>query len=213
MTATPINAPTGPWLSPQWSGLNLQRVGPLTLVVVALLAILPLAFVTIRWLLLATRRPAKYPPGPPIRLGWGNVHQFPPVFQYMQMHAWAKKYGPVMGLKLGVQNLVVLNDAEVIHELFVKRANSFSERAGMYIAQNHILPEGADTYSLVMRNHYNQQIRSQAKHLLVGAGLTNLVSMQKARGAHLINNLLGSGERWADHLKAWYVYFWGLSGR
>ena len=184
--------------------LRMPRIDSPSLMLAASLIVLPLVYSVIQWLL-STRRPASYPPGPPTRLGYGNVHQIPKLFQYMQMHAWAKEYGPIMGLKLGTQNLIVLNDASVVYELLVKRANSFSERAGMYIAQNHILPEGADTYSLVMRNDYNQQIRSMTKHMLVGAGLSNLVPMQKARGTHLVFNLLQYGDQWEQHLKSWYV--------
>ena len=184
--------------------LKIPRVFSPSLILAAGLIVLPLLYNALRWLL-STRRPANFPPGPPTRLGYGNVHQIPKLFQYMQMHAWAKEYGPIMGLKLGTQNLVVLNDASLVYELFVKRATSFSERSPMYIAQNHILPEGADSYSLVVRDDYNQRFRSMAKHMLVGAGLSNLVPMQKARGTNLIFNLYQSGDQWEAHLKKWYV--------
>ena len=97
----------------------------------------PIIYIVGAWLH-STTRPKNFPPGPRPLLGLGNWHQIPRVWHFNQLHAWAKQYGEIMGLKLGPRNVVILNDASLVHELFVKRATSFSERPPMYIAQNHM---------------------------------------------------------------------------
>lgn len=166
--------------------------------------VFPLVYIGVKWLL-STTRPKNFPPGPPTVLGLGNWHQIPSVWHFFQLDTWAKKYGPIMGLKLGPRNVVVLNDAALVHELIIKRATSFSERPGMYIAQNHIVPEGKHSYSLFMRNDYGNRLRSLAKQTLLGTGLNNLAPMQKAAGANLVYELSKNGDKWADHLVLWYV--------
>nr|UIK22909.1 cytochrome P450 [Trichoderma rhododendri] len=167
-----------------------------------LFIVLPLLYIPIKWLL-STRRPKNFPPGPPTVLGLGNWHQIAPLWHFKQLDDWAKQYGPIMGLKLGPRNVVVLNDASLVYELFVKRATSFSERPPMYIGQNHIMPEGKHSYSLFMRNDYANRLRSIAKHTVVGSGLNNIAPMHKAAGTRLVYDLLKSGDDWAEHLKPW----------
>nr|UYO77214.1 cytochrome P450 [Trichoderma crystalligenum] len=167
-----------------------------------LFIVIPLLYIPIKWLL-STTRPKDFPPGPPTVLGLGNWHQINPLWHFAQLDAWAKQYGPIMGLKLGPRNVVVLNDASLVYELFVKRATSFSERPPMYIAQNHILPEGRHSYSLFMRNDYANRLRSLAKHTLVGTGLNNLAPLQKVAGTRLVYDLLKNGDDWAENLKPW----------
>ncbi|KAK2594646.1 hypothetical protein QQS21_007622 [Conoideocrella luteorostrata] len=162
----------------------------------------PIIYIVGAWLH-STTRPKNFPPGPRPLLGLGNWHQIPRVWHFNQLHAWAKQYGEIMGLKLGPRNVVILNDASLVHELFVKRATSFSERPPMYIAQNHIVPEGKHSYSLFMRNDYGSWMRTLTKHTMVGSGLNNLAPIQKAAGTRLVYNLLKNGDTWAEHLKPW----------
>ncbi|GIJ81548.1 hypothetical protein Asppvi_000047 [Aspergillus pseudoviridinutans] len=174
----------------------------ITAVYTLFLIVLPFAYSAVKWLL-STTRPSRFPPGPPTVLGLGNWHQIPSVWHFFQLDRWAKEYGPIMGLKLGPRNVVVLNDASMVYELIVKRATSFSERPPMYIAQNHILPEGKHSYSLFMRDDDGNRLRSLAKQTLVGTGLNNLAPMQKAAATRLVYQLYENGEQWTEHLKPW----------
>ncbi|KAL2169147.1 hypothetical protein VTG60DRAFT_6387 [Thermothelomyces hinnuleus] len=167
----------------------------------ALLA-LPLVYSLVKWLL-STRRPSQFPPGPPGAPLLGNWHQIPSLLHCFKLHEWARQYGPIMGLKLGPRNVVVLNDGSLVYELIVKKANSFSERVPMYIAQNHILPEGKHSYSLFMRNDYGGRLRTLSKQTVVGSGLNNLAPLQKAAATRLLYQLYQDGEHWVEHLKPW----------
>ena len=174
------------------------------LAVSLLLILLPLLYSTVRWLR-STLRPSKYPPGPPTLLGLGNLHQIPRLWSHLKLDSWAKEFGPITGLKLGPLNVVVLNDASLVHELIVKRAASFSERPSVHIAQEHILPEAKHSYTLFMRNDYNNQLRAMSKQLLVGSGLSNVAPLQQVAGTRLVYSLLEPGDDWTEQLKPWYA--------
>ncbi|KAL2871742.1 cytochrome P450 [Aspergillus lucknowensis] len=155
--------------------------------------------------LLSTLRPANYPPGPRTLLGLGNLHQIPLALPFLKYHEWAREYGPVVGLKLGPNNMVILNDANLIYEHIVKRGQHFSARPPRYIAQEHILPDARNTYSLFMRNDYSRRLRTITKQFLVGQGLFKLAPMQKAAGTRLIYNLFQSSDDWMEHINQWGV--------
>ena len=176
-----------------------------TTLAISLLAILlPLFYSTVRWLR-STLRPSKYPPGPPTRLGLGNLHQIPPIWAHLKLDAWAKEYGPITGLKMGPQNVVILNDASLVHELIVKRAHSFSARPWVHTAQDYVLPEAKHSYSLFMRNDYSDRMRTMSKPLLAGSGLSNVAPLQRVAGMRLVHSLLEPGDDWAEQLKPWYA--------
>lgn len=176
---------------------------PLFLLVVIIIPLV-LLYNVVLWLQ-STQRPPNYPPGPRTLLGLGNIHQVPLTLPFLTYGKWAKEYGPVVGLKFGPNNVVILNDASLIYEHIVKRGAHFSDRPPRYIAQEHILPDARHTYSLFMRNDYSRRLRTITKEFLVGAGLFKLAPMQKAAGTRLIYNLSESGDKWMDHVMQWYV--------
>lgn len=166
------------------------------------LSVSVLIWAAVRWLL-STRRPKNYPPGPPTLLGLGNLHQIPRLWHHLKLDDWAKQYGPITGLKLGPLNVIVLNDAALVHQLFVKRAAAFNDRYTPYIAKHHILPEGQLSYSLFMNNDYNSRLRTMTKQTVVGSGLSNMAPLQKAGATKLLWKLFEGGQDWVEHLKPW----------
>ena len=175
----------------------------------SLVLIIPLLiYYGVQWLL-TTRRPAKFPPGPSTLLGLGNLHQLPKARRFLTTDSWAKKYGPVTGLKFGPTNVIVLNDASLIYEEIVKRAAYFSARPPAYIAQEMILGDARHTYSLFLRSDYSQTLRTTTKRFLAGGGLLEAAFMQKAAGTRLAYDLLQSGDDWMKHSLKWYAYLDG----
>lgn len=175
-----------------------------TALAISLLIVLPLLYNVLRWLQ-STLRPSRYPPGPPTLPVLGNLHQIPRLWSHIQLDSWAKQYGPIMGLKLGALNVVVLNEASLVHELLVKRATSFSERPPIHIAQEHVLPEAKHSYTLYMNHEYNSRLRTMSKQLLVGSGLSNVAPLQRAAGTLLIYSLLEPPNDWTKPLVPWYA--------
>ena len=58
-----------------------------------------------------------------------------------QFHEWAKQYGEIFYLRLGPQNVVVLNSAAAADELLSNRSKDYSGRATPHVAQD-LMSEG-----------------------------------------------------------------------
>lgn len=99
------------------------------------------------------QKPARHlPPGPPKVPFFGNLFQVtslrphPQVCiscsnllsktDFIQFLVWARKYGPIFHLRLGPQNMIVLNSAEAADELFVSRGNIYSTRVSPHVAHD-----------------------------------------------------------------------------
>lgn len=52
----------------------------------------------------------------------------------VQFHEWAQKYGEIFYLRLGPQNVIVLNTAEAADELLTNRSRDYSGRASPHVA-------------------------------------------------------------------------------
>ncbi|KAH7014523.1 cytochrome P450 [Microdochium trichocladiopsis] len=79
---------------------------------------------------LLSRRPKGFPPGPPGLPGLGNLYQINKSIPALTYSAWALKYGQdkPMGVKLGSTNIVVLNSARMVRDLFERRGAIYSDR-------------------------------------------------------------------------------------
>ncbi len=115
----------------RFSGITSTRtvLTGLCILVIALVALL------IKYIL-ASRRPKNFPPGPPTVPLLGNIPQLPSTRAFVKyalslrnlvgasnlsdsfhrFHEWTKGYGSIIGLKLGPQNVVILNNYKHIKE-------------------------------------------------------------------------------------------------
>ncbi|KAK3371338.1 cytochrome P450 [Lasiosphaeria ovina] len=82
------------------------------------------------FLLSYTRRPRDFPPGPLGLPGLGNLFQINKSIPALTYSAWAHKYGQdrPLGVKLGATNIVVLNSARMVRDLFERRGAIYSDR-------------------------------------------------------------------------------------
>ncbi|TFK52653.1 cytochrome P450 [Heliocybe sulcata] len=76
------------------------------------------------------------PPGPKGIPFFGNLFQVPVLRPYPKFREWARQYGQIFHLKLGPQNVIVLNTADATDELFIKRSNFYSSRAPPHVAHD-----------------------------------------------------------------------------
>ncbi|KAG7098797.1 hypothetical protein E1B28_000702 [Marasmius oreades] len=83
----------------------------------------------------------KLPPGPRRLPIVGNLLHVPTLRPYPQFRKWARQYGPIFSLRLGPQTMIVLNSAEVAHEILDNRARKYSSRAPPHVAHD-IMSDG-----------------------------------------------------------------------
>ncbi|EJT98938.1 cytochrome P450 [Dacryopinax primogenitus] len=89
-----------------------------------------LAFVSfILPILILTRRPRHFPPGPAELPIIGNLHQLPTKCGLLATFTeWNEKYGDVIGLRVLGRPAIVLGSHRAVHEIMEKRAASCSAR-------------------------------------------------------------------------------------
>ncbi|XP_076087525.1 cytochrome P450 2E1-like [Mytilus galloprovincialis] len=85
------------------------------------------------WLWMRSRRPADFPPGPiPLPL-IGNVHQLSGGNIVKAFRRLRKEYGDIFSLSIGSSWVVVVNGANDLRELLLKRGDSISDRPNIFI--------------------------------------------------------------------------------
>jgi hypothetical protein len=110
------------------------------------------------------------------------------------------------GLKFGTRNVVIVNDAGLVHDLLVKRSAAVNARPEVYMAQKHVLPDLWKPYSLLSPPRESKMLRTMGKEYITGAGLLKLSPMQKAAGARLLDSLAKAGpNEWFQQVLDWYV--------
>lgn len=101
----------------------------------------PFSFVVVAFIVLLVyrvskigRRPSGCPPGPPTLPLIGNLHLMPKGNPHLQFQKWAKEYGPVYSLVLGMKIMIVLNTDQAVKDLLDKRSSIYSSRPDIYLA-------------------------------------------------------------------------------
>ncbi|EXA28458.1 hypothetical protein FOVG_19938 [Fusarium oxysporum f. sp. pisi HDV247] len=130
----------------------------------------------------------------------GNLHQIPTTKAYLRFQKWSKTYGPILGLKVGPGNLIVLNSATAVKELFEKRGAIYSSRPPNHIGAE-LITRG-NTHLLLMP--YGQEWRDQRKvyqSILSITAVTALQPLQAAEATLTMSQLLRSPEKYYDHIR------------
>ncbi|XP_019614853.1 PREDICTED: steroid 17-alpha-hydroxylase/17,20 lyase-like [Branchiostoma belcheri] len=107
--------------------LPLFKTGDFTGFLVAVLAVLVVCVSRKR-----RRTGLAFPPGPP---AWPLLGHLPLLGgrPHVRFSEWSRRYGPVLGVRLGPRQVVVLNDFESAREALVTKAEVFSSRPDLYL--------------------------------------------------------------------------------
>lgn len=112
--------------------LSLSDLG----VFVVLVLLAPLVIYT---LIRKSSRPLNFPPGPRPIPFLGNLHQIPLRKSYLQFTEWSRTYGPIIGLHIGAQPVIILNSSSVVHDLLDQRGAVYNSRPDIPIVQ-YVVP-------------------------------------------------------------------------
>ncbi|KPM36384.1 hypothetical protein AK830_g10185 [Neonectria ditissima] len=152
----------------------------------------------------ATRRPKNFPPGPRGMPFVGNLASIPLVKSYVTFAEWTKQYGPILGLKAGPLNLVVLQDPADIHELYDRRGATYAGRPYNYIALNHVFDPEVGQILLFQRNdRLLKRWKRPARWFLSQQGIDGLGPVMDAMSARCVRALADRPGDFVQHLRAW----------
>lgn len=172
--------------------------------------------------ILSTLRPKAFPPGPRGIPGLGNLLQIDARLPFQTFSAWSKTYGAdtPIGVKSAANNLVVLNSAHLVHELFDKRGAVYSDRPYMYINNEWITSTDLKFVLAVNASPWVTRWRKGLSHMLSGAAIKKLTPVYEAEAARFLVKVLEAGpdargESLANLLLSWIlsVQCLGLCGK
>ncbi|PFH48603.1 hypothetical protein AMATHDRAFT_81709 [Amanita thiersii Skay4041] len=144
----------------------------------------------------------KLPPGPPKLPFFGNLLQIPVLRPYPKFREWAKEYGPIFHLRIGPQDMIVLNTAEAANEILVTRSRTFSSRTPPHIAQD-IMSAGQRMVFLPYSKEW--KIARKSVQSVIGSGPAKKIRpSQELESRVLLYDVLQHGD------KGWNSSYSGL---
>lgn len=152
---------------------------------------------------LSTLRPVGFPPGPPIFPGLGNVHQIPTVANFLAFKSWAQRYGPVLGLKVGPNNLIVFHKASHVRSLWVQRGASYAARPRPAIVCDYVLPDDHHRQVVYMSPEFHKIQRAATKHHMGPVGFEKMKPFQQAFAARLVYDLQENPDDLSSAMVRW----------
>jgi cytochrome P450 len=144
-------------------------------------------------------RPSGYPPGPKTTAFLGNLLQIPISRPELAFTDFARQFGAITGLKLGCQNLIVLNTWQAVHDLIEQKGSIYSSRPSIPVA-NIVVPNGENPGL----SPYGDLWRAQRKKLvefLGGERTENLKPVQDAESTQMIYDMMHSPKDFEHHVE------------
>ncbi|OJI96603.1 hypothetical protein ASPVEDRAFT_78369 [Aspergillus versicolor CBS 583.65] len=148
----------------------------------------------------ASLRPKNFPPGPkPLPL-IGNLNLIPPSKAFTLFHQWTKQYGPILGLKFGPANVVVLNNWRDVQELLEKRSHIYSSRPNNYIANTLICKNNTHILFAPYGDTW-KSLRKASQALFTPRSLARILPIQEAEATQTIFDILRSPHDYYEHIQ------------
>ncbi|KAG2419536.1 hypothetical protein HFD88_004332 [Aspergillus terreus] len=133
-----------------------------------------------------------------------QVYNFTPPALHLKgggrFQEWSRQYGPIISLKTGPENLVILNKAKDVRELFDKRGAIYSSRPPNHIGNELITRD--NVHLLLMP--YGQAWRNQRKiyqAILSITAVRSLTPLQEAEATLTLYQLSQTPELYYGHIR------------
>ncbi|KAK3337598.1 cytochrome P450 [Cercophora scortea] len=149
---------------------------------------------------LAGRRPANFPPGPPTLPFIGNITQVPRAKAFLTFQRMQADHGSIIGLKVGAQNLVVLNSYKHVKALFDQRGSVYSSRPQSYVATELVCPNEIHLLLLGYGSEWRKQ-RKIVQSLLNVNVVDRLLPIQSAEATQTMYELVQDPAGYYDHIR------------
>ncbi|KAI0163026.1 cytochrome P450 [Pestalotiopsis sp. NC0098] len=163
------------------------------------LSIGSLAVVLVKYYL-ASCRPRNFPPGPSTIPFIGNISHVPKVKGFLKFNEWKAQYGSIIGLKIGSQNVVVLNSYKHVKALYDQRGSIYSSRPSTYVANELVCP--GEIHLLLLQ--YGPEWRKQRRivqSLLNVKVVDQLLPIQSAEASQTMWQLATDPAGYYDHIR------------
>lgn len=143
-----------------------------------------------------------YPPGPRSFPFIGNVLHFKSDKPFLEFTELGKKYGDIVGLKAGPDNIVILNSVHLVRELLERRGRIYSGRPFGYIHREHIVRDSQHIIFL-QNDDYLRQWRTASRYILGSNASEQVMPIQEAAAADLMMNLLENQSNFLEQFRVW----------
>uniref|UniRef100_A0A1W7HBV7 Cytochrome P450 n=1 Tax=Scoparia dulcis TaxID=107240 RepID=A0A1W7HBV7_SCODU len=106
-----------------------------------------------------------HPPGPPGLPFIGNLHQFDISKPHIYLWQLSKKYGPIMLMKLGIKQVIVISSANIVKEVLKTQDQAFSGRP-MVLGHQKLSYNGLDVAFAQYSDSWRELRKIYVVHLL-----------------------------------------------
>jgi cytochrome P450 len=152
--------------------------------------ILVITVITLGLVLLFALQGGPLPPGPKAKPIIGNLHQFPQENRANVFNGWHKAYGPIVGLKLGLKNLILIGTYDVARELLDRRGAIYSSRPRVVMA-GEIANRG--NHTALMPYGPKWKLHNRVHSALMSPRMVhNYQYLQDIESRHLVHDLLSA---------------------
>ncbi|KAI9145950.1 cytochrome P450 [Paraphysoderma sedebokerense] len=141
---------------------------------------------------LVLRKKHKYPPSPSGLPIIGHLHYLATSTPHRVIQKLAAECGPIMRLKLGMANVVVISNEKYAKELMVTRGKNYASRSDGYLI-NIINENGSNLSTAVYGDHW-RKMRKAAHRILTPKAVDEMDTRIQTESVCLISDLLDAAE-------------------
>jgi cytochrome P450 len=143
-------------------------------------------------------RPPGFPPGPKTLPFLGNLHQIPLERVQFKFTEYGRKFGAIVGLKLGCQSMIVLNTWQAVRDLVEQKGAIYSSRSRNPVA-DIVVPNNLNPALSLYGETWRRQ-RKMLVELLGGDRTDSIKPVQDAESTQMLYDLMKAPADFETHV-------------